>query len=283
MHLGTKFAVVIGLLGSTALIQARGREMSFPAKIKKIRPAVVEIYIDGKRTGTGFFVSRTGHILTALHVVGKPEVQQDHVTVTYFGKIEVRLHDGRKHSAQPVANPATDSPFHDLALLKVEVQNKDFLQVGSYDDVAEGDEVYFMGFPFAAPAPVTYRGTVSSKFPILVGFLKRLPISSDSIQIQAPVARGFSGAPLVTFNGDKVVAVVTNRLGGISPKLDEIRKRIQQGKSSGKVTIMGVDPNESILELVNVLDLYLSAGTGWAISVDHIRILLADEDILKSP
>jgi hypothetical protein len=275
--------MLLVLLALVAPNQGRAQAMKFPDKIKQLRPAIVEVFVNGKRSGTGFFVSPEGHVVTALHVVAKREVQNNQYVVTYSGKLEVRLHDGRILVAQPIPNTAPDHAFYDMALLKVDGKNLHSLTIGSYDDITEGEESYFMGFPFDTPAAVTYEGLVSAKFSLPSGKLKGVPISTDIVLIQSPVARGFSGAPLLSLANDKVVGVVTTRIGGIGSKLSETREKILQGqKSGGSVRIMGVDPNESILELVNVLDQFLSAGTGWAVSIDHVRDFLAKQDVLKS-
>ncbi len=274
--------MLLAFLALVAPNQGRAQTMKFSDKIKQLRPAVVEVLVNGKRSGTGFFVSPEGHVVTALHVIAKTELQINQFVVTYFDKLKVRLHDGRILVAQPIPNAAPDHSLYDMALLKVDGKNLHSLTIGSYNEITEGEESYFMGFPFDAPAAVTYRGFVSAKFPLIRRELKGVPISTDIILIQSPVARGFSGAPLLSLTNDKVVGVVTNRLGGISPKLSETREKILQGqKRGGSVRIMGVDPNESILEVVNVLDQFLSAGTGWAVSIGHIRDFLTKQGVLK--
>ena len=274
--------MLLALLAFVAPNQGRAQTMKLSDKIKQLRPAVLEIFVNEKRSGTGFFVSSEGHVVTALHVIAKKEVQNKQIVVTYFDKLKVRLHDGRILVAQPIPNAAPDHAFFDMALLKVDGKNLHSLTIGLYDDITEGEESYFMGFPFDAPAAVTYEGIVSAKFSLVAGTLEGVPISTDIILIQSPVARGFSGAPLLSLTNDKVVGVVTTRMGGIGPKLSETREKILQGqKSGGAVLIEGVDPNESILQVVNVLDQFLSAGTGWAVSIDHVRDFLAKQDVLK--
>lgn len=268
-----------------APMQGRTEEMGLPKRIKQLRPAVVQILVNGQIQGTGFFVSPEGHVVTALHVIAKIEEQGQAVVATYFTNIEVRLHSGRTLKAQPIPNPAPEAVFHDIALLKVNGKGLSFLRIGSYGDIHEGEESYFMGFPFGVPAATTYHGTVSAKFALLSGSLRGNKIFSDIILIQAPIARGFSGAPLLSQKSKKVIGVVTNRVGGIGPKLEEVRENIDKSKRGpviATVMISGIDPNESIKELINVLDRFLSAGVGWAVSIDHVRDFLAEQDVLKS-
>ncbi len=277
------FAVLLfGYAASAGVGQKSATDNPFPEKFKRLRPSIVEVQVGERRSGTGFFVSADGYVLTALHVVGKFEVQDNRFVVTFLENIQVVLNDGRKLPAQGVPNPAEDSALHDIALLKVDIKNSSFLRLGSYKDVVVGEDAYFMGFPFDAPDVVAYRGMISAKFPFQTGALKGKAIVTDTLHVEAPIARGFSGAPLLRQSDDTVVGVVTNRLGGISPALNAVAEQIVKGRSIGTVQIAGVNPNESILETIRVLDLYLSAGAGWAASVAHIEGLLLEKKVVKS-
>ena len=94
-----------------------------------------------------------------------------------------------------------------------------------------------MGFPFDAPDVVAYKGMISAKFSLQTGALKGKAIVTDTLHIEAPIARGFSGAPLLRPSDDTVVGVVTNRLGGISPALNEVAEQIVKVRSVGTVQI----------------------------------------------
>lgn len=87
--------MLLAFLALVAPNQVRAQTMKFSDKIKQLRPAVVEVLVNGKRSGTGFFVSPEGHVVTALHVIAKTELQINQFVVTYFDKLKVRLHDGR--------------------------------------------------------------------------------------------------------------------------------------------------------------------------------------------
>jgi S1-C subfamily serine protease len=249
--------------------------MSYADKIQSARSAVLEILVAGQRNGTGFCVSPDGEIATATHVVGTPAPTESNVVVNYLQNLSVRFSDGRTVAVQPVPNPSAEGPFHDITILKADVKTPHFLRLGKPSAVRDGDEVYLIGFPFDVPTSVSYRGNVSSQFHISVGSLKGRAIQSSTIHVQAPIAKGFSGAPLLLMSDDTVVGVITNKLGGISKKLDEVRQSIQQTQNRGGVRIMGIDPNATSLELINVLDSFLSAGAGWAVSIDYVKPLLA--------
>jgi hypothetical protein len=73
------------------------------------------------------------------------------------------------------------------------------------------------------------------------------------------------------------VGIVTNKLGGITSKLGVIRDNLTAGQRQGRVLTLGVDVNEAMIELVNTLDAFLSAGAGWAVSIDYIKPLVASK------
>lgn len=251
-----------------------GHSQAYPEKIKRVRPAVVEVIVSNMRSGTGFCVSSDGYIVTATHIVGTPAVSGNRIIVNYQQNLSVRFADGRTFAVQPAENPSSEAGLHDITVLKADAKTAQFLLLGTPSSIQDGEEVFITGFPFDVPTAVTYRGNVSAQFPIPVGTLDGKQVQSSTIHVQMPVARGFSGSPLLRMSDNSVVGVITNKLGGISPKLDEVRQSIRATQGQGQVRVMGIDPNATSLELINVLDNYLSAGAGWAVSIDYIKPLL---------
>ena len=146
----------------------------------------------GTGVGTGVVIVDKGIILTNLHVV---------LGAT---KLKVIFHEGTESDATVIGM----QPEHDLAVLRA---NKlpDDLQAAvlrSTADLAPGDEVVAVGFPFGI-GPSASSGVISG--------LKREYRSSDGkrvltnlIQFDAAANPGNSGGPLVTMDGE-VVGIVT--------------------------------------------------------------------------
>jgi serine protease Do len=136
-------------------------------------------------TGSGFFISADGYIVTNNHVVEHADT------------IKVRTNDGRTLDAELVGrDPATD-----LAVLKVAGDN--FPYVG-FEDRAKprvGDWVVAVGNPFNLGGTAT-AGIVSA--------IGRPNVSGSSyvdyMQIDAPINRGNSGGPTFDLYG-RVVGV----------------------------------------------------------------------------
>jgi S1-C subfamily serine protease len=254
---------------------------TLPSKIKNIRPSIVEILVDGKRSGSGFVVSSDGYILTAIHVVGEPHITSaQKIAIKYKVNIEAVFSDGTKSKAEPVENPQEEFCFYDMALLKVDRQTTP-LKLATGDAAQNGALVYLMGFPLDLPEAVTYAGTIASKYSLTAGTLRGISIPKKMIQVEAPIAKGFSGSPLIDYKTDTVVGVVEIKIGGINENLQEIARNINEGSKHGSVRMMGVDPNAALLQLIGVLDAYLSAGSGSAVSIEHIAAFVQEKKAQK--
>jgi S1-C subfamily serine protease len=243
-----------------------------PAKIRALRPSVVEILVGGKRSGSGFIISTKGHIMTATHVIGTPYLTAQHkLDVNYSPDIEVVFSDGSKVSAHPLTNIGELAALYDSAILKVDriTTNPLALSRKSPDD---GQTVILMGFPLDLPNAVTYTGVVASHYPLQAAIHSNgQVVNKQMIQVEAPIAKGFSGSALVDYDTNEVVGIIEIKIGGINDNLQHVAQQIQEAQASGvQMTMMGIDPNASLLNVIGVLDAYLSAGSGSAVSVEHI-------------
>ena len=140
-----------------------------------------------RATGSGFFISTDGYVVTNNHVVDGAD------------KITVRTKDGRKLPAHVVGvDPATD-----LAVVKVDGGGFPFVDFEQRAKTRVGDWVVAVGNPFGLGGTAT-AGIVSA--------LGRQNISNSSyvdyMQIDAPINRGNSGGPTFDVEG-RVVGVNT--------------------------------------------------------------------------
>ena len=143
-------------------------------------------------TGTGFFVTDDGYLLTAFHVVADA------------ARIAVRTSAGTFAATLVNADKAND-----LALLKV---NGKFptLPVASSRWVKLGESVFTIGFPnieLQGFAPKLTKGDISS--------LTGMQDDPREFQISVAVQPGNSGGPLVNQYGN-VVGIVEARLADVS-------------------------------------------------------------------
>jgi S1-C subfamily serine protease len=145
-----------------------------------------------KSVGSGVVIVDKGTILTNLHVVLGAK------------RVQVVFADGLKSDATIVGM----QPEHDLAVLQAQTIPDDLIAatMRSTSDLALGDHVVAVGFPFGIGPSVT-AGVVSGlrrEFRSPEG--KRL--LTNLIQFDAAVNPGSSGGPLVTAGGE-VVGIVT--------------------------------------------------------------------------
>jgi len=136
-------------------------------------------------TGSGFYVTTSGHLVSNNHVVA--------------GCAEMRVTEGEK--VVPVKVLATD-PERDLALLQL--PHGVAAAVAFRDGPAKlGENVVVMGFPLT--------GLVTSDAVVTTGIVSALAGPRDDrhlLQISAPVQPGNSGGPLLDGSGRLVGVVV---------------------------------------------------------------------------
>lgn len=137
-----------------------------------------------KGRGSGFLVSKDGHILTNNHVVEKA----DKITVTFS--------NGETHDAKVLGK----DPTFDLAVLKIGGNSYPFLELGDSDKTEVGEWVVAIGNPYGLEHSVTV-GVISAK--------NRSVHASDVdfdgfLQTDAAINPGNSGGPLIDLQGQVV-------------------------------------------------------------------------------
>ncbi len=142
--------------------------------------------------GTGVVIVDKGIILTNLHVVAGAE------------RVKVVFADGMESDAEIIGL----RPEHDLAVLQAKTVPDDLTPatMRSTQDLAPGDEVVAVGFPFGI-GPSASAGVISGlrrEFRSEQG--ER--VLTNLIQFDAAANPGSSGGPLVTLDG-AVVGIVT--------------------------------------------------------------------------
>lgn len=183
-----------------------GPPSSFPQIYERVSPAVVSInaarvatsasplsdYFSGSlgsgqprvesmSSGSGFFISDDGQILTNDHVVGNAN------------QVSVVLRDGRELPARLVGrDPATD-----LAVLKVAGRDHPHVTFATAVEPEVGEEVIAIGNPFGLGTTATH-GIVSA-----AGRNIGSPYV-DFVQLDAPINQGNSGGPTFNARGEVI-------------------------------------------------------------------------------
>jgi hypothetical protein len=159
---------------------------TIPQIVSKAKQAVVQITtFDQNRqplkTGTGFFVTGDGYLLTNNHVI------------TGASFILVQTSAGAAYNFESVVVKSTDP---DVAMLKFATTDVPHLELGSSTDTVEGQKVLVIGNPEGL------QGTVSD------GIVSAFREDRAYIQITAPISPGSSGSPVLDESG-QVIGMAT--------------------------------------------------------------------------
>lgn len=141
-------------------------------------------------SGTGFFVSTTGTLVTNFHVAGKC--------------LDVRIPALTKKASVLATDAAND-----LAVLRVDGAPEVSARLADPAKLRQGQEVSAFGFPLEGYLPSSGNITTG-----LVSALSGPANNSSLIQISAPVQQGSSGGPVLDSRGE-VVGVVVGKADAI--------------------------------------------------------------------
>jgi len=151
------------------------------------RPQVKKI----NSTGTGFFVTSDGHILSSHHVVESAKTVKVFVSgVEYY------------------ANIISSDPKNDIAILKASIATPfSWLKITDSDTVKEGEEVGTFGFPLPdlqGSNPKFSKGVISA--------LTGIQDDPTEFQISTPIQPGNSGGPLFLIETGDVIGIISGKL-----------------------------------------------------------------------
>jgi 2-alkenal reductase len=200
-------------------ISSTNIETDITQSVQKVGPAVVTIVgtvpgqqtifgmtNDGKVSGSGFFISDKGYIVTNNHVVDGTK------------DVSIILSDGTEQSATIVG---TD-PYSDIAVLKTDGSVPATVTLGNSDLLKPGESVIAIGSPLG-----DFKNSVT------VGVVSATGRSIDTgqgytveglIQTDAAINQGNSGGPLVNLAGEVI----------------GINNMIVRGSGSGNVVAEGL-------------------------------------------
>ncbi len=175
--------------------------------------------------GTGFIVSNDGYIVTNQHVSGEKN------STCY-----VTLESGKTYKASVIW---ADVDL-DLSIIKINVNNLDYLILGDSDKIKIAEQVYAIGNPIG----FEFQRTVTSG--IISGLNRTIKIEEDGktsymedlIQTDATINPGNSGGPLINKNGEVLginsVKITSAEGIGFAIPINIIKPIIEQLVSNGE-------------------------------------------------
>lgn len=196
--------------------------------------------------GSGVIISPDGFIVTNNHVIEKSN------------KVDVVLNDKRTFEAKLIGKDAST----DLALLKIDAKDLDYIIFGNSDKVKIGEWVLAVGNPFNLTSTVT-AGIISAKGRNINIMEGQYPIESF-LQTDAAVNPGNSGGALVNLKAELVgvnaaIATKTGSYSGYSFAIPSsiVKKVVADLKEYGVVQrgLLGVSILDMTSEIAKSLDL----------------------------
>ncbi|MEX1122507.1 MAG: trypsin-like peptidase domain-containing protein [Balneolales bacterium] len=177
--------------------------------------------------GSGFIVSKDGHVVTNEHLSGRSAK-----------KIKITTNAGKMYDAELIGA----DEYTDLALLKIESDETfPFLKFGDSEDVIVGEWSIAIGNPFGLfedGQPTVTVGVVSATKRNFQPDPRETKMYLDMIQTDAAINHGNSGGPLLNANGE-VIGVNTFIYTG--------------GTSDGFVGLGFAIPSNRVVKIINHL------------------------------
>lgn len=233
--------------GNNDVVYMNSAQDSLNQLFQESDQSVVSIAAFGTQNaqGSGFIYSEEGHIVTNEHVIRNAS------------RVEVSFLDGSTRVARIVG---TD-PYTDLAVLKVNKQNLEPLELGNSSSVKVGQRSVAIGNPFGLRGSMT-SGIISQKGRTLRtqgGFS-----TPNVLQTDAAINPGNSGGPLMNIQGEVigVNTAIESNTGvfsgvGFAIPSNTVKRVIPGLMDEGDyehpwIGVSGVDMNQDIAEEMDV-------------------------------
>lgn len=207
--------------------------------VQKASPAVVSITAEqatldffgrireSKASGTGFFVSEDGLIVTNKHVV-----ESDRADYSVFTS------DGKEYDAKVLAR----DPFFDVAFLKISGSNFPTVEMGNSDSLVVGQRVVAIGNALGQFQNTVTTGVISAIGRAIEAgdsLLGESVTLENMIQTDAAINPGNSGGPLINLSG-QVVGINTAVAGeaegiGFATPINVVKTVLDSVKKDGKI------------------------------------------------
>ncbi|MBA7495595.1 hypothetical protein ES702_06183 [subsurface metagenome] len=196
--------------------------MDLKEKIKKIRPSIIAIGFrpepdtePNKITiiGSGFCISGDGKILSSAHLYKQLKSEQ---IGTLIGMVVVKQEaNGISHYKWLPLKLLEKKDKDDVALFQIEEYENTLLsklELGDSENIEVGEEVYFIGYPYAAQLINDKFGVTLIVNKGIISNVKRDGIDPNHKKnwfiVDAISNPGNSGCPLIDTKSNKVVGIM---------------------------------------------------------------------------
>ncbi len=251
--------------------------------ISQARSGIAEIALEQNRqvlgSGSAFLVQ--SGLVTNSHVI-RPPGQFDAIRIRFEDSDQhIRLSADQLYKATLAESLESELDYAFINLEELEFQGRYRFEFGDSADIAVGESVLFLGFPFRMPQLTAHMGYVSSIHE---------QQGKNIIQIDGSVNGGNSGGPLLSLETGKVVGIITRAVTGIiEQEFDKLIATLQSNQralsqTKAVITVSGIDPRQAIRasqaameQIARNLKRSANVGIGYAFStnpiLDHIQNL----------
>lgn len=249
------------------------------------KKSVVRILIDGKPSGTGFIVSKSGQIITCWHVIDPAFILDTLNRRTGLRKIEAEFPDGvtaelgiYNFLLQKGNRDAVAYDYCFLQPMKPLSSAFEFLKLGTFEEINEGDQIYTIGYPLGIKQQFVSTGILSTKWIDTARIMTNN--KPDSLLravawLDLTMNRGNSGGPIIKIginpSEDKVIGIATfilNPFANDSQTLSDLSSRLQVDMKFGGISQVKV--NRLFADAIS----NNSIGISGCISIDHIESVM---------
>jgi S1-C subfamily serine protease len=220
--------------------------VNYATTIERVSRSIAKVYCLTKEgavaiTGSGFLYAKKGMLVSCDHLVEGSQ------------SLICRFQGDEEGKFRPLKVVLRD-PEHDLALLKVDVDNEplDLLSKKSSREVQAGMPVLFSGYPLSLDVLTTHQGILSAVTKDAVGVTTYL--------IDGTVNSGNSGCPLMNQIGE-VLGVVNAKRRERSDLLNKV-----EAMALGGISLHGID----LVEIYQALISNVQLGIGYAVPASYI-------------
>jgi serine protease Do len=215
--------ILIAFLPISVKAQSLGKN-----RIERLKSSVVRIVVDGNAngSGTGFFVTEDGFLVTCWHVLEAALVRdKTNRSVIDIKKIEAEFSNGEKVEVQLVKSSMNDGheteQIYDYAILKTRQKPMTKiipLKIGKFDNINEGDQIYASGYPLGIKQQIPSIGILSTKWNENHVTIKRPNLKDSTIfrqvaWLDVTMNKGNSGGPVIrmgkSYKDDEIIGIAT--------------------------------------------------------------------------
>lgn len=174
--------------------------------------------------GSGFIVSKSGYFVTCSHVYNEiPADELQHLGAKVISNTDEK---GITHYESLAVELVDIDKENDLALMKLvdkgakKVEFVPIGKLGNSEDVKEGDEVLFMGYPLATELLSMGFGVTLSANECIISSVKRRSLdgSLHFFMVDTHINNGSSGSPVFSAETGEVIGVAAGKVSSKIPQ-----------------------------------------------------------------